>query len=203
MSTPPDPRSDAAETGDAGPASTAAQADATATNQPAAGPRRRGLLLLIGAGVLALDIGSKQIVVATLSDREPVRLLGGFLYLTEARNTGAAFSFAPGATMVFTIIALVVVAVVLRTSPRIHSTGWAIALGLILGGAAGNLADRLFRSPGPLRGAVIDFLSVLDPYGRFYPIFNLADSAICCGGVLAVLLAFRGLDLDGVRGAKR
>lgn len=192
MSTP-------SETSDPGPAPT----DQPPGTGVAASPRRRGLLLLVGAGVLAVDIVSKLIVVATLSDREPIRLLGGFVYLTEARNTGAAFSFAPGATMAFTLVALVVVVVVVRTSARIHSTGWAIALGLILGGAAGNLSDRLFRSPGPLRGAVIDFLSVLDPYGGFYPIFNLADSAICCGGVLAVVLALRGVDLDGARGAKR
>lgn len=166
-------------------------------------PVRRGALLLVAVVALGLDLISKVVVVATLSDREPVSLLGGLLYLTEARNTGAAFSFAPGATMVFTIIAMVVIVMIVRTSGRVRSTAWAVALGLILGGAAGNLTDRLLRSPGPLRGAVIDFLSVLDPYGGFYPIFNLADSAIVCGGVLAVILAFRGIDLDGSRPRSR
>lgn len=156
-------------------------------------------LIAVAITVLALDVISKVVVVATLSDREPVRLLGGLLYLTEARNTGAAFSLAEGATVAFSVIAVVVVVLILRTSLRIRSAGWAIALGLVLGGASGNLTDRLLNSPGPFRGAVVDFLSVLDPYGRIWPIFNLADSAVVCGGVLAVVLAIRGVDLDGTR----
>lgn len=168
-----------------------------------AGPRRAHVLLLVALAALTVDIVSKLIVVATLSDREPLRLLGGLLYLTEARNSGAAFSFAEGATVLFTLIAIVVIVLVLRTARRVRSTGWAIALGLVLGGAAGNLTDRILRSPGPLRGAVVDFLSVLDPFGRVWPIFNLADSAVVCGGVLAVVLALRGIDLDGTRSERR
>jgi signal peptidase II len=75
-----------------------------------------------------------------------------------------------------------------------------VCLGLILGGAAGNLVDRVFRSPAPFRGHVVDWISVFDPYGRVFPIFNLADSGIVCGGILAVLLALRGLEMDGSRG---
>lgn len=167
--------------------------------QQPVGPRRAYVLLLVGLLVLIADVVSKIVVVATLSDREPLRLLGGLLYLTEARNTGAAFSLAEEATVLFTVIAMVVVAFVLRTAGRVRSTGWAVALGLVLGGAAGNLVDRLLRSPGPLRGAVVDFLSVLDPFGAVWPIFNLADSAVVCGGALAVVLAMRGIDLDGTR----
>lgn len=171
---------------------------------PVATPARRrgGLLLLVGLAVASLDILSKVLVVATLSDREPLRLLGGLLYLTEARNTGAAFSLAAEATVVLTVIALVVVGVILRTAGRIRSTGWAIALGLVLGGAAGNLVDRLLRDPGPFQGGVVDFLSVLDPFGRVWPIFNVADSAIVCGGLLAVVVAMRGIDLDGTRSGR-
>lgn len=171
---------------------------------PVATPARRrgGLLLLVGLAVASLDILSKVLVVATLSDREPLRLLGGLLYLTEARNTGAAFSLAAEATVVLTVIALVVVGVILRTAGRIRSTGWATALGLVLGGAAGNLVDRLLRDPGPFQGGVVDFLSVLDPFGRVWPIFNVADSAIVCGGVLAVVVAMRGIDLDGTRSGR-
>ncbi|MBA2415472.1 MAG: signal peptidase II [Geodermatophilaceae bacterium] len=163
------------------------------------GQHRTHLLLSVAFAVLVLDVLSKVVVVATLSDREPLRLLGGMLYLTEARNTGAAFSLAEGATVVFTAIAMVVVAIIVRTAFRIRSTGWAIALALVLGGAAGNLVDRLLRSPGPFRGGVVDFLSVFDPYGRVWPIFNLADSAVVCGGALAVVMAVRGVDLDGTR----
>jgi signal peptidase II len=156
-------------------------------------PRTR-LLLGIAAAVLALDLVTKLVVVATLSDREPVRLLGGALYLTEARNTGAAFSFAEGATVLFTLIAAVVVVVIVRAARRLFSTGWAVALGLVLGGAVGNLVDRVFRDPGFLRGGVVDFIQV-----GWWPIFNIADSAIVCGGVLGALLAFRGVDFDGGR----
>jgi signal peptidase II len=153
----------------------------------------------IAAAVLAVDLASKLLVVATLSDRDPLRLLGGAVYLTEARNTGAAFSFAEGATVVFTLIAVAVAVVIVRASRRLFSTGWAVTLGLVLGGAVGNLSDRVFRDPGFLRGGVVDFISLFDPYGRVWPIFNVADSAIVCGGVLGALLAFRGVEFDGGR----
>lgn len=142
---------------------------------------------------------SKVIVVATLSDRGPVELLGGLVYLTEARNTGAAFSLAEGLTLVLTGVAAIVIAVIVRTASRLRSAPWAVALGLILGGATGNLVDRLLRAPSPLRGAVVDWISLLDPRGEAWPIFNLADSAIVVGGVLAVLLASLGFEIDGGR----
>ncbi|SDG57513.1 signal peptidase II [Klenkia brasiliensis] len=166
------------------------------------GHRRPRTALLVGlaAGILALDLVTKLVVVATLSDREPLRLLGGALYLTEARNTGAAFSFAEGATVVFSLIAAVVVVVIVRAARRLFSTGWAVALGLVLGGALGNLVDRVFRDPGFLRGGVVDFFSLFDPYGRVWPIFNVADSAIVCGGILGAVLAVRGIEFDGSRG---
>ncbi|WP_222045399.1 signal peptidase II [Modestobacter lapidis] len=165
-------------------------------------PRTR-LLLALAAVVFALDLGTKVLVVATLSDREPVRLWGGALYLTEARNTGAAFSLAEGATVVFTVIAAVVVVVIVRVARRLLSTGWAVALGLVLGGALGNLADRIFRDPGFLRGGVVDFLSLFAPDGSVWPIFNVADSAIVCGGLLGAVLAFRGIEFDGGRAGDR
>jgi signal peptidase II len=171
---------------------------------PAQAPRSRARLLLgLAAVVLALDVGSKLLVVAKLSDRDPVRLLGGALYLTEARNTGAAFSFAEGATVVFTLIAVAVVVVIVRSARRLFSTAWAVALALVLGGAIGNLMDRVFRAPGVLRGGVVDFISVFDPYGRVWPIFNVADSAIVCGGILGAALALRGIEFDGRRARDR
>ncbi len=156
-------------------------------------------MLTVGATVFALDLISKVLVVATLSDRPPVRLLGGLFYLTEARNTGAAFGMAQGMTVVFTIVAAAVIVVILRTAPRLRCTGWAWALGLVVGGALGNLIDRIFRTPGVFRGGVVDFISFLDPAGQVWPIFNVADSAIVCGGLLGVLLALRGFDFDGTR----
>ena len=145
------------------------------------------ILLAIAAGVLALDIASKAIVVATLSDRPPIRLLGGLLTLRESRNSGAAFSIGTSMTIVFTVIAVGVIIFILRTSRRIYSLPWAVALGLLLGGAMGNLGDRILRAPGPFRGWVVDWIEV--PH---WPVFNLADSAIVCGGVLMVLIAARG-----------
>ena len=139
---------------------------------------------------------SKTIVVATLSHRAPIRLLGGFLTLRELRNSGAAFSIGTSVTVVFTLIALGVIVAILRTARRLRSIPWAVTLGLLLGGAAGNLGDRLFRSPGFLRGNVVDWIQL--PH---WPVFNVADSCIVCGGILAVLLAARGISIDGTRHA--
>lgn len=180
----------------AGPDGAGAHEREPAVADPA---RRLALLLGVGIVVFALDLISKVIAVATLSDRPPLRLLGGLIYLTEARNTGAAFGLAEGMTVVFTVVAAAVIVVILRTAPRLRSTGWAWALGLISGGALGNLVDRIFRSPGVFRGGVVDFISILDPGGQVWPIFNVADSAIVCGALLGVLLALRGRDIDGGR----
>lgn len=144
--------------------------------------------------VLAADAATKMIVVLRLSDRPPVRLLGGALLLREARNSGAAFSLAQGATILFTLVAVLVIVIIVRTAGRLRSGVWAAALGLVLGGAAGNLADRVFRSPGAFRGAVVDWIDL-----RVWPVFNLADAAIVVGGLLAALLLVRGLDVDGTR----
>ncbi|MGY1847205.1 MULTISPECIES: signal peptidase II [unclassified Blastococcus] len=165
---------------------------------PPGRPRTR-LLLTLAAVVLLADLVTKLVVVATIEPGEDIRLLGGALYLTHLRNTGAAFSFAQGATVVFSLIAIVVAVVIVRTARRLRSTGWAVALGLVLGGAVGNLIDRIFRDPGFLRGGVVDFVSVFGPGGSVFPAFNVADSAIVCGGILGAVLALRGIEFDGTR----
>jgi signal peptidase II len=157
-------------------------------------PRRIGILAGTAVIVLALDIISKVAVVANLSGRPPVRLLGGLLTLLVSRNPGAAFSIGTSMTLVFSAIAVGVIVLILRTSRRIRAIPWALTLGLLLGGATGNLLDRILRYPGPLRGYVVDWIEL--PH---WPVFNLADSAIVCGGVLAVLLSARGIRLDGDR----
>lgn len=155
--------------------------------------RRVGVLLAVAAAVYALDVVSKIVVAATMHYGAPIRLLGPVLRLDYTRNGGAAFSLGgTGYTVVFTLIAVGVVTVILRLARKLFSVRWAIALGLLLGGALGNLTDRVARAPGLLRGWVVDFIEV--PH---WPIFNLADSAICVGGALMVLLAFRGLHPDG------
>ena len=155
---------------------------------------RVGVLFAVAMAALTLDILSKIAVVAELEHREPIRLLGGLLHLTVSRNPGAAFSIGTGMTIVFTVIAVGVIVAILRTARRLRSLPWAISLGLLLGGATGNLVDRIVRSPAPLQGHVVDWIEL--PH---WPLFNLADSAIVCGGVLAVLLAARGLQIDGSR----
>jgi signal peptidase II len=162
---------------------------------PAAQPRRRvGILFTVAVLVLALDIISKVIVVATMSGHTTISLLGRFLQLRVTRNSGAAFSLGTSLTALYSLVAITVIVIIVRTARRIRSMPWAVTLGLLLGGATGNLVDRIFRSPGLLRGWVVDWIQI--PH---WPVFNLADSAIVCGGVLAVLLSARGLHLDGQR----
>jgi signal peptidase II len=163
--------------------------------------RRRAVLILAATAVVALlaDLGTKHLALATLEDRDPVRLLGGAVYLSLTRNSGAAFSLGSDYTWVFPLITTAVVSWICWMAVRLRSLPWAIALGLVLGGALGNLTDRIFRAPGVLVGHVVDMISVFDPYGQVFPIFNLADSALVCGVILAVLLEFTGRQRDGTR----
>ena len=158
-------------------------------------PRRRvGLLFVIAAAVFAADVITKIVAVAALTPGHEVKVIGSLLTLDLVRNSGAAFSFGPGMTIVFTLIAVGVIFFIVRTSRRLYSMAWAVTIGLLLGGAAGNLADRLLRAPGVFRGEVVDWIQL--PH---WPVFNVADSCIVCGGILAVVLAARGIRLDGSR----
>lgn len=159
---------------------------------PSRGERRIAVLVGVAAFVYALDLISKLIVVARLEHRDAIELIGTVLRLEVVRNKGAAFGIGEALTIVLTVIAVVVIAVIARIARKLYSTPWAIALGMLLGGAFGNLTDRVFRSPGVFRGAVVDFIAP-----THFAVFNLADSAIVCGGILIVLLSFRGLDPDG------
>ena len=150
------------------------------------------MLAAVAAAIYLTDVISKIVVVAALSDRDPIELLGGILKLRVTRNPGAAFSIGVGMTVLFTLIAVIVVGVIIRTASRLYSLPWAIALGMLLGGALGNLTDRVFRSPGVLRGHVVDFLEL--PH---WPIFNVADSAIVSAGCLMVLLSLLGVPIEG------
>jgi signal peptidase II len=152
------------------------------------------VLALTGVFVVVLDLVTKLLAVAHLTGREPVGLVPGVLDLRLARNPGAAFSLAGGATVALSLVALAVMIIILRTARRLRSTGWAVVLGGLVGGAIGNLVDRVFRAPGPLRGYVVDWI-----YLHHWPVFNVADSAIVCGGILAVVLSALGVGLDGRR----
>jgi signal peptidase II len=171
-----------------------------ASSQPPA--RRVRLFALTAVLALLADLISKVLVVANIGPYRSIRLLGGALYLVQARNSGAAFSLGTGATVLLTVIALAVVGVIVRAARRLRSVGWAVALGLVLGGALGNLVDRLFRAPAPGRGHVVDWISLFADDGHIWPIFNVADSCIVVGGCLAVLISLLGIDLSGHRPAR-
>jgi signal peptidase II len=186
VSTEPEPHPEAAP-----------EVNVAAEPEPSLPKRRIGLTLAIAALAFALDLVTKIIMVSTLENREPVPVLGGLVYLQLIRNGGAAFSLATGMTWVLAIVAAAVVVAIIWLARRLRSVGWAIGLGLVLAGALGNLTDRIFRAPGLLQGHVIDFISVFKPNGQAWPIFNVADSCICVGGVLIVLLSLFGRDYDG------
>lgn len=151
----------------------------------------------IAVFVIALDQITKELATKGLDPYEPVRLLGGALYLSLTRNAGAAFSMFRDFTLVFPIIAFGVAIWIGFMARTLRSVPWAISLGLILGGAMGNLTDRVFRAPGPLQGHVVDFFSLFDPHGQAFPIFNVADMALTFGVVLAILLELLGRQRDG------
>ncbi len=173
------------------------EADDTGTTRVGARAAAVVALAITAVSAVALDATTKQLVLTHVADTEPVRLLGGAVYLSVTRNSGAAFSIGSGYTMIFPIIALVVVGAIIWLARSLRSMPWALSMGLILGGALGNLADRIFRAPGPMRGHVVDFISVFDEAGRVFPIFNVADSALFCGVVLAIVLEFTGRHRSG------
>ncbi len=183
--------------GDAAPQGTSSGARPEPESQVAVRPRSKvAVLAAVAAAAFGLDAASKALVVANLTPGQPVHVIGDLLEFNLLRNSGAAFSFGTGYTVVFTLLAIVVVAVVVRIAPRLRSTGYAVAFGLLLAGASGNLADRIFRAPGLFRGDVVDWIEVT----RYYPVFNLADSSICIAAVLFVILSLRGIHMDGSRG---
>jgi signal peptidase II len=173
----------------------------TQPDAPAASsvPRRRTsrVLALFGAVAAAtytLDVVTKALAVAKLEDRPPVRVVGELLQLTLVRNPGAAFSTGTSYTLVLSFIALAAVLVVLYVARTLSDPLWAIGLGCLLGGVLGNLTDRVFRSPAPFRGHVVDFLQL--PH---WPVFNVADMCIDAAAVVIVVQALRGISPSGAR----
>lgn len=160
---------------------------------------RRMLYLALSCVTLPVYVAdqlTKVWAVANLEPGQPQAVIGSLLQLNLIRNSGAAFSIATGATWLLTAIACSVVVFIVIIARRLGSRGWALALGLLLGGSLGNLTDRILRAPGPGRGHVVDFVQLPN-----YPIFNVADSAIVSAAVLIAVLAFRGISIDGARAA--
>jgi signal peptidase II len=165
--------------------------------RPGPARARRALTLAVMLGVAAVvvtaDAISKALALRHLAGDRSVRLLDGLLTLRLTLNPGAAFGLGTSYTVIIALIACGVVVYVIRIATRLRSLAWTIGLGLLLGGAAGNLADRLFRAPGPFRGSVVDWLNL----PHFAWTFNLADAAITCAAVLIGLLTLLGVRIDG------
>jgi signal peptidase II len=161
--------------------------------------RFRAVWACVAVVGLALDVVTKVIAVNQLEPGQPVRLVGGLLTLRLIRNAGAAFSQGEGFTAIFAMAAVLVLAfVAFRLVPKLGHAGWAVALGLLCAGVAGNLSDRLFRPPGVLRGHVVDFLQL--PH---WPIFNVADMCISAAAVMVVVLAVvKNVGVDGRRAGR-
>ena len=150
--------------------------------------RRWRTLLSVAWSIWILDLATKAWAVSQLSHLESVQIFGSFFQLTLVRNPGAAFSFATGATILFSLFSICVLAAITYFAPRLTSAGWAVVLGLVMGGVLGNLSDRIFREPGFLRGHVIDWMQL--PH---WPIFNIADSAIVVAAAISIVLSARNI----------
>jgi signal peptidase II len=157
------------------------------------------VLAATAAVAVVVDQWVKHLSTENLEPGEPVRILGGLIYLSLLRNGGAAFSLGEGFTWIFPLITLVVLGVIGWMASRLRSVWWGLSLGLVLGGAVGNLIDRLFRAPGPFQGHVVDMISVFAPNGDKFAVFNIADSCLTVGVCIAVALELTGRQRDGTR----
>jgi signal peptidase II len=157
-------------------------------------PRRWIVFAAVAAVLYAGDQVTKAIAESRLEGRDDVPVVGDLLQLRLAYNPGAAFSLGVEYTVVLSCVAMAAAIAVLWFSRRLGSTVWAVALGFLMAGVCGNLTDRLFRDPAPLRGHVVDFLMLPN-----WPIFNVADICINIAAGLILIQAFRGIRLDGTR----
>jgi signal peptidase II len=172
----------------------AAEPDDRPTVAPARRTRLVGALVALAAVVLVIDQATKAWALSALDEGVRTPVLGDLLGIQLLFNPGAALGLANGTTWLLSLVAVAVVVVIVRVSRRLGSRGWTLALGLLLGGALGNLVDRLVRDPGVFRGHVVDFIA----YGDLF-VGNVADIAIVAAAGLLMLLSVRGVRLDGTR----
>ena len=160
-------------------------------------PRARvwRVFALVAVVFYGIDVVTKIVALDRLDGQDDVQVVGDLLQLHLTRNAGAAFSTGTQYTVLLTCIAIAAVCVVLWLSRRLGNMVWAVALGFLLAGVAGNLTDRMLREPGPFRGHVIDFLMLPN-----WPVFNVADICINVAAGLILVQAFRGVRMDGTRG---
>lgn len=148
-------------------------------------------VLAIAFVVWFLDLVSKQWALSALADHQPRQVLGDVVRLWLTWNPGAAFSMGTGTTWIFTVFSTVIAVVVIVKANALRNVWWAVGFGGLLGGALGNLTDRLFRAPGFPEGQVVDFIALPN-----FPVFNVADSFITCSVVLMFWLSMRGVSWD-------
>ncbi|GAA1513007.1 signal peptidase II [Kribbella lupini] len=175
------------------------QVDAEAVGTEAAPAKPRSWRLtavfaVVGLLILGLDQLTKMLALQHLTPGEPVNVIGELLKFNLIRNPGAAFSLGSDFTPVISAIQIAVAVGVIWLSRRLGSAGWAVAFGLLFGGAVGNITDRIFREPSPFHGHVVDFLQT--PH---WAIFNVADMAVTSAAILLVIQTLRGIKLDGTK----
>ncbi len=146
-------------------------------------------LLVTALVVVAIDLATKVWAVSKLENQPDIQVVGNLLQFSFLRNPGAAFSIGTNVTWVFTLISIAVSIAVLVISKNVVNRTWAIALGGLLGGALGNLVDRIFRSPEPFQGHVVDFILLPN-----YPMFNISDSAVVVSVIAMVIMSIRGIE---------
>lgn len=156
---------------------------------------RRAIFFVTALIAITLDQITKELAISALSDGQNPQIIGDVLKFLLVYNDSAAFSMGVGQTWVLAIIAIFAVLALLWFGPKAKTKSWSLIYGLVLGGAAGNLIDRLIREPGFLNGHVVDFLQI--PFN--FPIFNLADSALVIGVSLAIIRTLLGDEIGGKR----
>jgi signal peptidase II len=167
--------------------------DGSALGDPRRAVRLKLVFAAVAVAAYAVDVTTKHLAVTRLADGD-VPVLGDWFVLHLVRNPGAAFSTGTDYTFALSCLAIAAVAGVLWFSRRIADPWWAVGLGLLLGGVAGNLTDRLLRDPGPMLGHVIDLFMVPN-----WPVFNVADICINIAAGTIILQAVRGVSVDGSR----
>ena len=150
-------------------------------------PQISRIIWLTAWTIWLFDYATKAWALIAL-DNEPKKILGTLLQFTLVKNSGAAFNLAGSFTAIFSIIAVLVIATIVRYAHMITSRGWLTCAGLLLGGVLGNLTDRIFREPGFFIGHVVDWIQI--PH---WPVFNIADSAITVAALIAVIQTMRNV----------
>ena len=157
---------------------------------------QRKKVLLLALLIVAFDQLVKYWMVANLEGKAGIPVLpvgasleDAWIWFDVTRNTGAAFGIGAGLTYLFSVLAIFVIGVIFYMLKNFSNPIWLFPLALMMGGAAGNLLDRIFRDPGVFRGAVVDFISV-----KYFSVFNVADSFITISAILIIIFTIFKID---------